>query len=43
MNIGRKVGIALAAMAVSFGLLGFAAPAEADTSWGGFTSQIQKR
>jgi hypothetical protein len=35
MNIARKVCITLAATAVSFGLLGFATPAEAkDTSWG---------
>jgi len=43
MKTGRKVGIALAALAVSLGMLGVAAPAEADTSWGGFSSQVQKR
>lgn len=35
MNITRKVCITVAAAAVSFGLLGVAAPAEArDSSWG---------
>ena len=35
MNIARKVCITVAATAVSFGLLGVAAPAEArDSSWG---------
>ncbi|MDQ4052175.1 MAG: hypothetical protein M3237_05675 [Actinomycetota bacterium] len=36
MNLARKMCITLAATAVSVGLLGFAAPAEAarDTSWG---------
>ena len=42
MKIRRKVGAALAALAVSLGMLGVAAPAEADTSWGGF-SHVQKR
>lgn len=35
MNIVRKVGITIAAAAVSVGLLGISAPAaHADTSWG---------
>jgi hypothetical protein len=36
MNMARRVCITLAATAVSLGLLGIAAPAEAvrDTSWG---------
>ncbi|GGO73412.1 hypothetical protein [Nocardioides deserti] len=35
MNIARKVGITIAAAAVSVGLLGISAPAaHADTSWG---------
>ena len=34
MNIARKIGITLAATAVSLGLLGFATPAQADSSWG---------
>ena len=34
-NFGRKFGITVAATAVSLGLLGVSAPAEArDTSWG---------
>lgn len=34
-NLGRKIGITVAATAVSLGLLGVSAPAEAkDTSWG---------
>ncbi len=35
MNITRKIGITVAATAVSLGLLGVSAPAQArDTSWG---------
>ncbi len=35
MNITRKVGITVAATAVSLGLLSISAPAQArDTSWG---------
>ncbi len=35
MNIARKVGITVAATAVSLGLLGVSAPAQArDSSWG---------
>ena len=35
MNMARKVTVTLAAAAVSIGLLGVAAPAEArDSSWG---------
>ncbi len=34
MTIVRRVGITIAATAVSFGLLGLASPAEADSSWG---------
>ena len=36
MNVARKVCITLAALAVSLGLVGVAAPAQAyrDTSWG---------
>ncbi|VXC37842.1 hypothetical protein [Nocardioides sp. AX2bis] len=35
MNITRKIGITVAATAVSLGLLGVSAPAQArDSSWG---------
>jgi hypothetical protein len=34
MNFVRRAGIMIAAAAVSIGLLGIAAPAQADTSWG---------
>jgi len=34
MSIVRKFGITIAATAVSLGLLGISAPAQADTSWG---------
>lgn len=34
MKIVRKLGIVVAASAVSLGLLGITAPAHADLSWG---------
>lgn len=34
MRMTRKICIMIAATAVSFGLLGVTAPAQADTSWG---------
>ena len=34
MKIARKVAVALAATGLSIGLLGVAAPAQADSSWG---------
>lgn len=34
MNIARKVAIAVVTATLSFGLVGIAAPAQADVSWG---------
>lgn len=34
MNIARKIAITVAATALSLGLVGISAPAQADSSWG---------
>ncbi len=44
MKIARKVAVVVAATGLSFGLLGIASPAQADSSWGcgGFCLVLKK-